>query len=504
MPTLDVVRSLLDAFHNRDVRYCHWKSNEHLLAGMSGDTDLDILVDRDQSAEVQEILAHSGFKRFLSAPGAQYPAVEDYVAFDERTGKLAHFHLHYRLMLGEKHLKGYRLPWERRLLETRKFDSIADVYIVDPHIELILLLVRAAIKIRTRDFLRACFGINYVKQDDLAEFHWLIQRTQSKQNFQIASELLGEQAAKQIGEILSGSLTMHRLRRLRCSARATLQQYRMFGTLAATSFRWARELSWLVRGVNKRYLHFPMTTGRRIPSGGLIVVVLGCDGCGKSTASKVVMRWLSWKLHPIHIYMGSGDGPSSLLRWPMKIVAALTRCPVESHGASNRAEPVRERPDPPQRGFRQWIRLFGKTPWALVLAQEKRGKLRTAGRASDRGMVVVCDRFPQCQIMGFNDGPLLSHWLDHRSRWRQSLARWEGRCYQLAQECPPDLVIKLNVSPEVALQRKDDMSLAEVLRRIDAVKSLRFPDQTEVVEINADEPLESVLSQVKHAIWRKI
>ena len=46
--------------------------------------------------------------------------------------------------------------------------------------------------------------------------------------------------------------------------------------------------------------------------------------------------------------------------------------------------------------------------WALALAVEKRSKMRRARRARNRGMLVLCDRYPQTKILGFNDGPLLA------------------------------------------------------------------------------------------------
>ena len=52
--------------------------------------------------------------------------------------------------------------------------------------------------------------------------------------------------------------------------------------------------------------------------------------------------------------------------------------------------------------------------WAVVLAWEKRAKLRRAVRARNRGMIVICDRFPQTQVMGYNDGPLLAPWRESK------------------------------------------------------------------------------------------
>ena len=127
------------------------------------------------------------------------------------------------------------------------------------------------------------------------------------------------------------------------------------------------------------------------------MALLGCDGSGKSTHIKEIAEWLSWKLDVLPIYFGSGDGPGSLLRWPLKLAADIMRRkgPTGMSKASMRL-----------RDDVSWYKRFGRVPWALFLAMEKRKKLKRLWRARNRGMIVLCDRFPQNQIKGFNDGPL--------------------------------------------------------------------------------------------------
>jgi hypothetical protein len=48
------------------------------------------------------------------------------------------------------------------------------------------------------------------------------------------------------------------------------------------------------------------------------------------------------------------------------------------------------------------------------------------------------------------------------------------------------------------------MDEAEVMRRIQAVKTLRYPPSTRVVEIDADQPLDRVLDRAKRSIWREL
>jgi hypothetical protein len=107
---LGVLRGLFDRFHSDGIRYCHWKSNQHLHASMIGKTDVDILVDRRAIVPLTRILGESNFKRFVVKPGRGYPGIEDYVGFDAASGTLTHLHVHYQLTLGEKFSKAIGCP----------------------------------------------------------------------------------------------------------------------------------------------------------------------------------------------------------------------------------------------------------------------------------------------------------------------------------------------------------------------------------------------------------
>src|SRR5256886_16211111 len=82
----------------------------------------------------------------------------DYLALDSDTGRLVHLHLHYRLTVGDSFLSGYRLPWEALVLSTRHFDTTMAMYVADPHMELVLLIARQAIRLGPIDRIAAWVG----------------------------------------------------------------------------------------------------------------------------------------------------------------------------------------------------------------------------------------------------------------------------------------------------------------------------------------------------------
>lgn len=493
---------LFAALHAEEVRYCSWKSNEHLVAGLCGKTDLDLLIDRRQYGVMQRILVESGFKRFDATVGLGYAAIEDHIALDQETGLLLHCHAHFRLMAGEEHLKGYRLPWEERLLATRVWDERTGVYVADPHLEMITLLVRSAIKLRARDLGLRLVGRPYIRKGMLAEFEWLRQRIDPERCRRLCAELLGEDVVPVFAELLDGELSRRTLTRFRQVVRPKLASLRIYGRFTGDVLRWLREIAWLVGGANRRYLRWAHPLRRTTPGGGVLVALMGSDGSGKSTVVRDVSALFATKVDVFRVYFGSGDGPVSLVRWPLRLLwRAVRPGPRHTNGNGSAAVVRRERNGANGDGL---LLSLGRMSWGLALSSEKSRRLRAAWRARNRGMIVVADRYPQAQVLGFNDGPLLSRYAEHHNRLLRWLARHEAAPYQWAERYPPDLVIRLNVTPAVAVERKPEMSLAEVERRTRAVQSIALPPQTQVVDVDADRPLGEVVREVKNLVWNAI
>ena len=105
---------------------------------------------------------------------------------------------------------------------------------------------------------------------------------------------------------------------------------------------------------------------------------------------------------------------------------------------------------------------------------------------------------------GFNDGPLLGHFANHRSRVLRWLARLEAAPYVAADRYAPDLVMKLHVTPETAVRRKPDTNVPEVARRLAALTTFRYPFPAEVLNVDADRPLAVVRADVYRLVWDQI
>jgi thymidylate kinase len=489
---LVVVRRLLERLHAAGIVYCSWKSNEHLGPAVEGLTDLDVLVDRRQYLHLQGVLAETGLKRFAATALRGYPAVEDYLGFDPATGALSHLHLHYELTLGQPYLKGYRLPWEEQVLATRVFDTQHGMYVADPKMELVLLLVRGALKRRLRDVLKRRPSEGYRR-----ELEWLIERVDADEACETARELLGADVEAPLRNLLAHPDAPEHQRRFAKAALPVLRRHRTYGPVSATVRALSREVQRIAGTLNRRALHRPVPFKRVSPRGGTVVAFLGSDGSGKSSLVKETVDWLQVKLDVVPIYFGSGDGPGSLLRLPLQLARRATDAML---GNATKAAGGGE----PSRRARSVLRPVALVPWALSLSLEKRAKLRRMIEARNRGMIVICDRYAQAEFPGFNDGPLLHAFGSSRWRLCRALAAWEARPYAEARLIPPDLVIKLVVSADIALSRRPEMNIAEVRRRVDAVSRLTFPDRVRVAEVESDKALDQVVLATKRLAWEEL
>jgi len=245
-----------------------------------------------------------------------------------------------------------------------------------------------------------------------------------------------------------------------------------------------------------------------LESGGVMIALVGSRGSGKTTVCEALLRWLSPRLEVRGVYFGSGDGPSSLLRWPLRALQRLlTRSgaapgalpaagDARPRGAQERAEGTKARGARTIPGF-----PLVEPVWALLVSREKRRTLKGAWRARANGMVVICDRYPQNEIAGLNDGPFLTRWLEPPRRLFRTLAAWERRPYAWAQMHPPDLIIRLRVSEAMALERRPRTDLAAIRSRLAAIERLTFGDGGRIVDVDADAPLDRVMLAVKRRVW---
>lgn len=482
---------LLKALDENSIDYCHWKSNEHLGEALDGDTDLDVLFDPAQRTELERVFDECGLKRFRATPLMQYNSIEDFIGLDPEQAKIWHVHTHYRMSLGEKHLKGYTVtPWGPLLLED-KIRVEPGIWTSAPSDEIVLLMCRIALKLRWRDAGQS------LGKDDRTEMAWLKQRV-SRTDIEAAADRMVDPKSKElILKLYDADLTRKsQFNALQRSLRKSLRPYTCYGRFSSWSTRTKREVFWLFGGIKRRLGLSNYSASRRIsPSGGIVVAILGCDGAGKSTTLDYIKKEFGKKIDVVSIYFGSGDGSSSLLRKPMKLVARK----VGGKGTGHAVE--KEYAENKKITFKARMYSLAKIIWAITLANEKKTKRRQMIKARNNGLLVLTDRYPQSNIPGASDGPLLDRYMEGKGLLKK-IAVWERKVYESFSVNGPDLAIKLVVPTEVAIERKPEMTPEEIENKKRIVLDMNTAEHTVIIDTSA--PFEKTRSEVMQEIWNLI
>src|SRR5690349_12189423 len=278
---LEAPFELFQALNESGIRYCLWKSNIRQPEGMRGETDLDLLVDREHMTAFRQILQAHNIKPFHAAPGKQYPAVENYLGFDDATGKLFHLHVHYQLVLGEQFVKNYRLPLENQFLNSVQMRHGAKL--PSTELEIVILSIRILLKYRDRDLLRDLlpFRSDGILPAFRKEIKWLLAQTSRERIertlVQVCDVIPGDLILAFLDHAATGRKAGLKLFSLRNRLRQTLSVFQRTNPLAALmhyfSEMWDR----------RKFLRSNPVTKMTLPAGGLTIALIGADGAGKST-----------------------------------------------------------------------------------------------------------------------------------------------------------------------------------------------------------------------------
>lgn len=463
-----------------NIRYCHFKSNEHLDAALLGDTDLDILFERNSQTEIEKAIFASGFIRMKAVGKRKYPRIEDYIGIDNETGKIVHIHAHFVLLGGESGVKPYHIKLEEQILSNAiVYKKECPIYIASPEDEVLLLIVRAALKLTTRKRLKTLFFDRKATGDNKREFIWLKERYSANKFYEKLPDYFKTEDNKKLFlSFFENGVSDRKLKQFFRVNRDIFRHWRVLGILGST----ARRINYFwVRVRRKLGLHANKPYFRTFENEGLIIAVMGTDGAGKSTQNKLIPKELRKKIDVLHLYMGSGDGSSSWHRLPLKFLMQLrSKAKNKSVESLTKVEKIKSLNE-----YGIVSKLF-KVLWAVSLAFERKKKLRAAEKWKANGGVVLCDRYPQLSVPNFNDGPLLNDFLDSSNKLWSWLAQWELSIYKGANIIAPDLVLMLWASVDEISQRRPELA-GEFIKEKQAalLERVQFPVDTKVAKIES-------------------
>ncbi|MBQ9117469.1 MAG: hypothetical protein IJY04_10630 [Clostridia bacterium] len=497
---LDICKKLFTAWNEAGVRYCHWKSNEHLEEGLDGLTDLDIYVVPEDREKAEALLTASEYLKFIPQKGARYPNVDEWIGFDYATGALVHVHQHYQIITGTKFTKEYVFPIDGLLTDTRVIDGETGVYIAAPEVEIIILYCRIALKATDKKHIKP--DGDYQKEID-----YLKERMDSdkvRENCTVFAGINGaelysliEKTAPTEAEWYRGYLTVHRL----------LKKYKKTSSFNAK----LRKKYFIYRSMwnaaKRKYLHITPIKRKTPPAGGMSICFIGADGSGKSTVSIDIKKWLNWKIEAERFYLGSGDHYNGIV----KRLLAKGKSKSKGSSAPEAASEGNVSSDKPKAkrklSLKGRLLRFGfnilQCVYLRQIAERSLKELKRAKKYEKKGGIALFDRFPQNQFEGMYDGPKIRCRYPDGGVFVRSQAKREERAIVKAQKYQPALTFKLLLPPEESVRRKPDHTIEEVAPKAAITEKLVFENST-VVDIDATQPYDSELLEIKRKIWAQM
>ena len=232
----------------------------------------------------------------------------------------------------------------------------------------------------------------------------------------------------------------------------------------------------------------PQATSTQQPSILLpgVIAVVGCDGTGKSTLTADLLIKLKERRPTVLRYMGlvSGEVGDKIKDLP------LIGKQLEGYLSSKaeRAQDMEQKVPSTRTAIIMHLLSIWRSAHMLMLRRQAR-----------RGKLVIVDRYPQAEIPGFHyDGPGIT--IEHSENWLlRFLVKREQKLYNWMAKHKPELIIRLDVDPEIAHARKPDHDINELRNKSLIMPRLKY-NGAHIHDIDASVPYAQVLESAMHAI----
>lgn len=485
---LPLIEKFFRALESEGVVYCHWKSNAFVARAALGEDDLDLLISHTSRQVFLEILHRFGFKEALTPKRRpRIPGIMSYYGYDETASRLIHAHVHYKLILGHNMTKNYHLPIENVYLESSCRGEF--FRIPAPEFEFAVFVIRMVLKYSTWNAILG--GQGRLSGRERQEMEYLQKKV----------------SREQIGHVLTKHLPFLKLELFDDCIRS-LQP----GCPFWVRFRAGHQLQKVLHACRLRphvidiwlqlWRRLAMAMKRRLPgniprkrmkNGGILVAFVGGDGAGKTTVIEGISEWLSPSFVTMKIHMGkpSWSWTTIVIRGILKTGRVLGLWPFTN-------APLEFRDEEAPVSFPGYPSLIR----AVCTARDRALSYRKARRLADKGVFVICDRFPLPRMISL-DGPQIE-WMTRTlpsKRFIRLLGQLERRYYQSISS--PDLLFVLKADPDTAVERKSDEQAAYVRARSKEIWEKDW-EGLGGHTIDANQPVVEVLHRTKELLWAYI
>ena len=495
---LEACKQLFCQWNTQAIKYCHWKSNEHLMEGLDGETDLDVFVAPSDREKAERCLKECRYIECLTQEGHRYPNVFEWIGFDSATGRLIHVHLHYQIITGTKFCKEFVFPVDELMIESRVQDKDTGVYVANPDLEVIILHCRIALKAKNKHNI-------IISESDRRELVYLKERLQADNVRQLCKRLTGTDGEALYALIMKDNLSVEEWYRVFGIAHRWLKPYRKYSPILVFLRHNYYYYRYIFRVTANKRFDRCFINRKTFPNSRLSICMLGQDGSGKSTVSIDICNWLYWKVEAHRFYLGSGEHYMSLTK---RLISKVLKSKKHGQGSAKIQSdngPVRQ----VKRQKKSIKTFFAASLVAcnfLRIARRAYKEVRRANRYMMRGGIPVFDRFPQLQFEGIYDGPKIKSYYEQNGmdfglvKW---LAKREYRTIEKIQRYQPRLVFKLMLSPEESIRRKPFENREMVTRKHEITQQLQF-SKSVVYTVDATQDYQQEILFIKNQIWNAI
>lgn len=504
-----IMYRLFNSFEMNNILYLHFKSNTNLDKSFEGKGDFDVLVDKNRISDIETLIIKCNGKRHNPVHIGSYPGVDNWLVFDDLSGKIYHLHLHYQLATGKAFVKDYVIPWNDVLFSTRVKDPEYGIYITNPNVELLLLTFRIVLKAKLFDRSKKFFGLYKLNRGMQTEWDDLSGKVSHSELLKVAESLSPSVPSGIIDIISKKELTSLDFFKLHIYIRKAMSNYRRISGLEATVRSSIYKMVVIIRKIMSAKFGRLFILRKTSLQGGLIITFVGVDGAGKSTVSNEITKWIrQGKIECRRFYMGTGDGKTTILNSFVKKVVRLKKkgnvkkeiVPSVTHSNRNKGTVSLFRT--PYSFLKKAVRIYQISS----VQRNNKEKIIRMNRYRLNGGISVLDRWPQIEIAGQNDGPKIKILEDHFAdkRFIRRRIEKEMNCLGIVKEIKPDLVFRLNISIDTCMNRKTEhINRKGFENKLYELNQLHFQG-AKVIDIDAELPYDEELLEIKRILWNFI